>query len=431
MTVTLDKDVLGLSDSDWQTIVEETDAWNDDFTTDELSIAQLKKVIAVVDGLSTTYTALADLSVQLRAELETRKNPPVTTTTTTTTTTTVSAATVEDAGIPEPPAEGLAPVTVGVQHPVDVGETYDLPQEHTKVGGFASGKIPLRQKNLVDLAVKAYYGVNREDVVADIKNRYDAVNAEPYTEPADAEEIRNSKRPGYKDSDAVITGGNGTYPPHWPVVPTGPVPVHGQSVTVFRDHGHSGQAYTGIVRFGSRSTTTGAPEDPKIILFPTQAEGAYLETGVRTHPLDDSVLKDASVYGEKPGEYTTHSGQGNLSSHGKLSEHIAAKDAYSRLAAEGKNYQESGLTIGFTVIRGGDSTAHKFSFISRSSNNPTFALLSPDEEARALDSGGETAVTKLVLARSGQYGLSTKRGGAVTREWADKIISSVEAAVNG
>ncbi len=79
----------------------------------------------------------------------------------------------------------------------------------------------------------------------------------------------------------------------------------------------------------------------------------------RSHPEDKSILDNARVYDEKLDDYTTHSGQGHQSGHGKLAEQIAKKEAHASLALKGKNYQESGMTIGFTVIRSGASAVRK------------------------------------------------------------------------
>lgn len=439
MTVTIDSRILGLSDSDWDRILDAADTWNDDFTTDgmpDVRVTALHVLVTELAGAQPQNAALATLVAELHAELAARAQlavaqalpDPVADPVHAPVAALVADPPVDPADvIPEAPGDP-GPVSGPGGLPVVPGAYHGMPAEHTKVVGFLGGRIPLRNKNLVDLAVKAYYGVNREDVVAEISARYEEVTGAAYVEPAGVDSVKTSKRPGYKDTDSVITGAGG-YPPHWPVVPADVVPVHEGSVAVFQT-GSAGQAYTGIVRFGGRSEA-GAPNEPKIILFPTQAEGDYLALGVRAH---DGVEGDGAqlgrVYRENPEEYTTHSGGGAASSHGKLAAHIAAKRKYADLAVEGQDYQESGLTIGFTVIRGGASTAHKFSFVSRSSNNPTFALVSAVEAHDVRERAGDVAVSTLIEERRVQYQhLQIEGDGSVTRAWADKIISSVEAAM--
>lgn len=433
--ITIDNGVLKLSDDDWEKITDAADKWGEDtFTTDEVDTDRLAGLAAAVTELSGQLTGnaeLADVARQLPGEV-TARTPVVVATTTVVTTTTddaTPAPVTTDTDIPEPPVGGPA-VSTYVPKPVSDEGYYVQPAAHTKVVPFLGGKIPLRNKNLVDLAVKAYYGVNREDIVADIGAQYQAVTKKAYQEPEGTAAIKTSKRPGYKDTDSIITKGGGGYPDHWPVVPSGNIEVHGESVTVFQEFGEPGQAFTGIVRFGGRSSS-GAPNDPKIILFPTQAEGDYLSGGVKRHPDEadkPEVLAKSKVYGTTPGEYTTHAGQGAQSSHGKLSAHVQEKEKYAALAIEGQSYQASGLTIGFTVIKGGSSTANKYSFVSRSSNNPVFALVSPVEENTL---SGNPALNRLRAERAEQFkNLGSLGDGSLTREWADKIISSVDAAMS-
>lgn len=430
MTVIFDNDELRLSTAEYEAIQNKFDTWDDTFTTKGMSAESITAVIVFIEGLARTSPnadTLTGLVAQLRKELL----PTNMSSTAVAPATTDDTVTAPDPADPPPPPDAPPVVVRTAPAAINGADFYDLPSEHKKVVAVGGRKLPLRNKNLVNLAVTAYYGVNREDIADDIKQKYQAATTVAYTEQASAVEARSRTRPGYKDADAFMVSGGGAYPPHWPAVPADDIPVHRPSVDVFTEYGEPGHAFTGIVRFGDRSDA-GAPTDPKIILFPTQSEGEYAEQGVRKHP-DDSqappeILENTRVYQAKSDKYTTHSGQGAQSSHGKLSDLVEKKAAYAELRGEGMSYQESGLTIGFTVIKGGASTANKFSFVSRSSNNPVFSLVSPAERQRF--SGNAAVLGKLQADREEQYRhLSIEGDGSVTAEWGQKIIQSVESAL--
>jgi hypothetical protein len=178
------------------------------------------------------------------------------------------------------------------------------------------------------------------------------------------------------------------------------------------------------VRFREKDEDTERPIDPKIVLMITQSEGDYLKQGVREHPPEAEnreALEVGKVYGRVAPSYTTHAGPG-ASSHTKLSELIEAKRRYRKI-------QEYGMTIGFTVIRGGPETSNKYTFVSRSSNDKTFGILSY-EEKKGSERGSPGARMKYAMLRQERRdALGTEVAGSVPQAWIDKIIESLEAAV--
>ncbi|MEU8589558.1 hypothetical protein AB0C59_21555 [Streptomyces sp. NPDC048664] len=312
---------------------------------------------------------------------------------------------------------------------------FELPTEHAGIRSTVpNGRLPLRNKPLVRQVLTKYFGVNRLDIIEQIKARYAQVNGEEFVETPDMAALRAGHRPGYKDSDAYIANnGGGAAPPHWPVVPDGAVKVHKGSLDSFR-LAPPGSAFTGLVRFGGHDDN-GAPTEPKIVLFPTQSTGEYLKQGVAEHAEENEaeppeILKQARVYQNRYSEYTTHAASGALSSHGKLSSRIEDKKKYANLVEdlEADDLQGAGMTIGFTVIKGAGSAAHKYSFVSRSSNNHTFDLVSHEEKS-SLTPG---KLMRLRNERSQAFGhlvLKANGEGSITREWGEKIKSSVNSAV--
>lgn len=341
-------------------------------------------------------------------------------------------------GPPPPPAPPPPPMP-GRRPPAPAAAAsdteFELPAEHAGIRATVpNGMLPLRNKPLVRQVLTKYVGVNRLDIIDQIKARYAQVNGEEFVETPDMVALREGHRPGYKDSDAYIAdNGKGAAPAHWPVVPGEAVKVHKGSLESFH-LATPGSAFTGLVRFGGHDGN-GAPTEPKIILFPTQSTGEYLRQGVAEHAHEDEaeppeMLKQSRVYQNRYSEYTTHAASGALSSHGKLSSRIEDKEKYGNLVTEleADDLQGAGMTIGFTVIKGDGPAAHKFSFVSRSSNNHTFDLLSHEEKS----SLNAVKLMRLKAERSQAFGhLSLKANGegSITREWGDKIISSVNAAV--
>ncbi|MEU4655298.1 hypothetical protein AB0G32_15395 [Streptomyces sp. NPDC023723] len=340
-------------------------------------------------------------------------------------------------GPPPPPAPAPPPMAIRAAAPKapSADTLFELPSEHTKVRSIVpDGKLPLKNKLLVTQVLRAYYGVNRLDMVEQIKARYEQVNGTAYVEPPDLAERSASERPGYKDSDAYIPDTpDGNRLPHWPAVPGGSVKVHGGSLESFAQ-ARPGQAFTGLVRFGGVDDN-GAPIEPKIILFPTQSTGAYLSDGVAEFEPENEdnppeMLANSRVYQNRYSTYTTHAGRGALSSHGKLASRIQDKKKYQHVVEdmEADDIQSAGLTIGFTVIKGGGPAAHKYSFVSRSSNTHVFGLLSHEEKATM------SAKTKMkaLAERGSKFGGGLMGGGngegSVTKEWGAKIIASVNAA---
>ncbi|MEU6538013.1 hypothetical protein [Streptomyces sp. NPDC047000] len=353
--------------------------------------------------------------------------------------------TVQRTPVGAPPAPPPPPMPVLSRGPAAVAPAatsadneFELPPEHVGIRSTVpDGRLPLRNKPLVRQVITRYYGVNRTDIVDLIKERYEQVNHEAFVDTPQMEALKQSHRPGYKDSDAYIAvSGSGGVPPHWPVVPGGPVKVHKGSLDAFR-LGAPGTAFTGLVRFGGHDDN-GAPNEPKIILFPTQSTGEYLKQGVAEHPQEDQdnppeILRESRVYQERSTVYTTHAASGALSSHGKLAAHVYEKDKYKQLVKnleleDAEDLQTAGLTIGFTVVKGGGSAAHKYSFVSRSSNNHMFDLLSPQEKSDL------SPMRKMKLradrsAKFGHLGLQANGPGSITKEWGEKIIASVNSAV--
>ncbi|MFE2938742.1 hypothetical protein ACFXKG_06655 [Streptomyces sp. NPDC059255] len=333
---------------------------------------------------------------------------------------------------PPPPRSVQAPA--GTSVPAAGEAEFELPPEHEGIRSTVpNGRLPLRNKPLVKQVLTKYYGVNRTDIVDQIKAQYQKVHKEPFVETPEMAALRERHRPGYKDSDAYIAGtGDGKAPPHWPVVPGGQVKVHKGSLEGFR-LGRPGHAFTGLVRFGGHDNN-GAPTEPKIILYPTQSTGEYLKQGVAEHPGEDpdnppQILKESRVYQNRTPEYTTHAASGALSSHGKLAGRVEEKAKYKNLVndLEADDLQSAGMTIGFTVIKGEGSAAHKFSFVSRSSNNHTFDLVSHQEKSDL----SAMRLMKLKAERSTKFGhlrLKANGEGSITKEWGEKITSSVNSA---
>ncbi|RDD85207.1 hypothetical protein [Streptomyces parvulus] len=338
---------------------------------------------------------------------------------------------------PPPPGRAPAPASASASRSTTGGtDEFELPREHESIRATVpGGRLPLRNKVLVKRVVTMYYGVNRTDIVDEINARYRAVHGQPLAETEDMAALRSGNRPGYKDSDAYIgASAGGSAPAHWPVAPDGNVKVHKGSLESF-NLGRAGQAYTGLVRFGGLDDN-GAPTEPKIILFPTQSTGMYLKQGVAEHPKEDpenrpEILEKSRVYKNTYDEYTTHEASGPASSHSKLTSRVEDKKKYQELVGdlEADDMQTAGLTIGFTVIKGGGSSGHKFSFVSRSSNNKIFDLLSHQETAEL--QGNAMKLMKLKAERSKQFGhlqLKANGEGSITKEWGEKIIASVNAA---
>ncbi|MEV5099703.1 hypothetical protein ACFC5H_06880 [Streptomyces rochei] len=341
---------------------------------------------------------------------------------------------------PAPPAPPLPPM-LGSRTPAPAAAAaasdteFELPTEHAGIRSTVpNGRLPLRNKLLVRQVLTKYLGVNRLDIIEQIKVRYAQVNGEEFVETPDMVALRRGHRPGYKDSDAYIAdNGGGAAPSHWPVIPGGAVKVHKGSLESFH-LAPPGSAFTGLVRFGGHDDN-GAPTEPKIILFPTQSTGEYLKQGVAEHAKEDEaeqpeILKQSRVYQNRYSEYTTHAASGALSSHGKLSSRIEDKKKYADLVKdlEADDLQGAGMTIGFTVIKGAGSAAHKYSFVSRSSNNHTFDLVSHEEKSNLTP----MKLMRLRTERSQAFGhllLKANGEGSITREWGEKIISSVNAAV--
>ncbi|WP_320778986.1 hypothetical protein [Streptomyces sp. CRN 30] len=342
-------------------------------------------------------------------------------------------------GPPAPPLPPPPPI-LGTRPPAPTAAAaasdteFELPAEHAGIRSTVpNGRLPLRNKPLVRQVLTKYYGVNRTDIIEQIKVRYAQVNGEEFVETPDMAALREGQRPGYKDSDAYIANnGGGGAPPHWPVVPGGAVKVHKGSLEGWH-LAPPGSAFTGLVRFGGQDN--GAPTEPKIILFPTQSTGEYLKQGVAEHPKEDAaeppeILKQSRVYQNRYSEYTTHAASGALSSHGKLSSRIQDKPKYANLVEdmEADDLQGAGMTIGFTVIKGAGPAAHKYSFVSRSSNNHTFDLVSHEEKS----SLSPMKLMRLKAERSQAFGhlvLKANGEGSITKEWGEKIISSVNSAV--
>ncbi|MEE1798686.1 hypothetical protein PUR57_08370 [Streptomyces sp. JV176] len=338
---------------------------------------------------------------------------------------------------PPPPAPMPMPIRTGP--PKGAGSAaeaeFELPREHEGIRSTVpNGMLPLKNKPLVKQVLTKYYGVNRTDIVDQIKARYAAVNGQPFVETPEMAALREGSRPGYKDSDAyIVDNGDGKAPPHWPVVPGGQVKVHKGGMEGFR-LAQPGHAFTGLVRFGGQDSN-GAPTEPKIVLFPTQSTGEYLRQGVAEHEQEDAanppeILDKSQVYKKKYSEYTTHAASGAMSSHGKLSSRVEDKKKYANLVEdmEADDMQSAGMTIGFTVIKGGGSAAHKFSFVSRSSNNHTFDLVSHEEKS----SLSPMKLQQLRANRATKFGhlmLKANGEGSVTKAWGEKIIASVNAAV--
>jgi hypothetical protein len=452
----IEQHALGLTGDQWQAVQDSVDTWNDNFDSDDLTEDLFGRLLLCVRELAQAPgagAAIRQLEQQLTGEEQARAQQAL-----------VQQAPVQAPALqqvpppPPPPPPPPAPAPAQAQpasdeptsdEPAADEPTYALPAGHVKIHkAVRSQNLPLRKARLVQLATTMYYGVNREDMVAQIRS---AVAAEVGAgdEPIASSSNNNnsgsgsggsgsgnplgsaaSRRPGYKDSDGYIpVRGNAPYIHHWPVPPPGLIPVHQPSLLVFAV-GEPGHAYTGIVRFAGRDEESERPVDPKIILFPTQATGDYLENGIREYPSDDDgkprpgILRLGRVYQERSGQYTTHSGASQNSSHGKLSVLIEAKQAYEELKSEeaDSSYQLAGMTIGFTVIKGGAETTHKYSFISRSSNNGTFSAISPREQKDTA-----SAILQLRLERSAQY--PHRRGaGYIPAEWGEKIIASVDAA---
>jgi hypothetical protein len=422
----------GLSSTDWDGVNDCTGTWDEYFDTEVMQPAavfelceRLEQSASSGGPWSPAYLALPDL---LRAAVqrgEVAGPDPV--------------PAVVSTGVP--PAPALVPdhlllrKTLRYQALPALAQTiryYDLPPGHTRIMRVTGARLPLRHKNLVLLttALRAYYGVNREDITGELRSAYAAAvpdDAEAQLASWDRDPGvvagKESVRPGYKSTDAFAPT-PGTYPPHWPSLPAGALPVHESSLEVFARFGLPGHAFTGLVAFAGRDETTYAPTDGMIVLFPTQSTGDYLEWGVREHPPeggDPEVLRAGRVLDQRPGEYTTHDARS--SSHYKLADHVERNNRYAALHEEGLTYQASGLTIGFTVIKGGSETSHKYTFKSISSNDPIFGLISPAERTRLT---AEDAAM-LRVKRSGE--LPDRGEGDIPDTWGAKIIQSLEAAL--
>lgn len=307
-----------------------------------------------------------------------------------------------------------------------------VPPEHTKITGLIHGqKLPLHNKALTNLAVEKYYGMNREDMVRNIKQEYREGLQEEYTETQSAQLAKKSRNPGYKPIDSFMPPGD--YLPHWPELPGGAIPVRQESLELFCRYGKPGNAFTGLVAFAARNAGTGAPTGGEIVLFPTQATGDYLAHGALEHPPEKEdeppeILARGTVYGFKPEKYTTHEGDAGTS-HAKLSGHVErhVKETVPDLIQEGASYQKSGLAIGFTVIKGGSETADKYSFKSIGCNGMIFDVMSPMEKdtlsAREVDAERKLRLTMPQYAHG-----KSATDGDVPAAWGEKIVTSIEQA---